>query len=168
MMLKKFSLRFSNMAVPVIAWNPLMITRGLTQEVTSAPFQEKNLGAEALAPPAQPLPTATLSALDSLKPCESHHSQLGATQLLSTAGSDSALRHSWQQQGKWARAAAIKQGSPATCKHRKSQLSVPAAPTPQSHANSPHAPGPWPISSPSAALAVAKQVGEEVAAAATV
>lgn len=129
-MLKGFSLRFSNTAVPVTAWNPLITTWGLTQEATSAPFRETNLGAEAPALPAQPLPTATLPALGS-----SHRSQLGTTQRPSTAGSDGAPRHGSRQQphNKRARAAAIKQRWPSTPQLPASTASVNCPPLPPPH-----------------------------------
>lgn len=61
-MLKGFLLSFFNMAVPGTAWNPLTWTCSLTQEVTSAPFQETNSGAKVQALLTQPLPKVTLSA----------------------------------------------------------------------------------------------------------
>lgn len=108
-MLKGFSLTFCNMAVPGTAWNPLKITCSLTQEVTSAPFQETNLGAKVLALLAQPHSHPVCTGRTKL--WESHHSQLGTTQLLCT--SDALSYRSWQQQDKQARtAAAKKQGWP--------------------------------------------------------
>lgn len=54
------------MAVLGTAWNPLTWTCSLTQEVTSAPFQETNSGAKVQALLTQPLPKVTLSAQEGL------------------------------------------------------------------------------------------------------